>query len=655
MRRLAATALIAWLTVACAPTPSARAMCTTPEGTAALFVTEDCVDPTYSRPVVDGERDLSTPVEHRRVDGHFEGTDVRFSVYLPPSRGWQGRFFQSVYPLDGVDVAERSLRFASASGGYAVQTNASGGYRADAAAAMFSREVAHRYYGSSHRIHGYLYGGSGGSYQTIAAMENSSGVWDGAVPFIVGDPSSIPNNFFIRALGRLVLRDHAAAIADAVAPGGSGDPFAGLDAASRQVLAEITHLGLPVKAWEDPDYVLGLDAEDGLLGFTAQVKQMDPTYADDFWRAPGYLGSQQSALGERIRAARVNGEVTVTGVRRGAAASETVVSVDGDHGSAFDGMIDVRADGVPMSTGTLDGDSGTVTVSGDAAVTLRDALRPGARLHVDNSWYVAATAYPRHQVPVRRDFDAYDQYRLSDGTPRYPQRPLLVGTAISEMVSEGGEHTGKLHGKVIAVSNLLDADAFPWHGDWYSRQVRAALGEDYGNDFRLWLVEGADHIAPPRTPRLVDYTGVLERALLDVVAWAERGVAPAETPRYRVEHGQVAVEPVTGARTGVQAAVDLTAGGHDVLEVAVGQTVRFEVTMEIPLGVESVGVAWDVDGTGDFVQVEHDGTGAVVLNDRYESPGTYFPAVRVSVPRSGDGDSPFARVESLGRMRVIVR
>lgn len=61
-----------------------------------------------------------------------------------------------------------------------------------------SSTVAASYYGTSRQIYGYIYGGSGGSYQTFDAIENSSGVWDGAVPFIPGLPISIPNNFFAR-------------------------------------------------------------------------------------------------------------------------------------------------------------------------------------------------------------------------------------------------------------------------------------------------------------------------------------------------------------------------------------------------------------------------------------------------------------------------
>ena len=43
-----------------------------------------------------------------------------------------------------------------------------------------------------HRAYGYLYGGSGGAFRTISSAENSIGVWDGSVPYVMGSPNTIP-------------------------------------------------------------------------------------------------------------------------------------------------------------------------------------------------------------------------------------------------------------------------------------------------------------------------------------------------------------------------------------------------------------------------------------------------------------------------------
>lgn len=622
-----------------------------------MYINPDCADPLYATPVIDAEDDLQEPITHRRVRGHFEGTQVRFTVYLPARDRWHGRFFQSVYPLEDEHITERNLRFAEASGGYAVQTNASAGYRGDAAAAKLSRTLAGEYYGTDTSIHGYIWGGSGGSYQTIAAMENTDGVWAGGVPFIVGDPTSIPNNFFLRTFARIILRDKAPQIADSVAPGGDGDPYRGLDDAERAAFHEVTSLGVPLRAWEDSRYVLGLDAPDGLLGFASMVKHMDPGFNNDFWTRPGYLGTEKSALGQRIRDVRIDQTVTITRIetREGG----PLISVQGvvDHG--YQGGVDVvpaGATGEDAVMGQWDPDARTLTFGQDLPEAALTALHVGAQVHLDNSWYVALASYARHQLPAANaGFAPYGQYRNSDGTPRYPQRPIRVGPTISQQVSEGGTHTGKITGKVIAVSNLQDTDAFPWHGDWYAHQVRSALGNQYDDNFRLWYNDNADHIAPQRTPRLIDYTGVLERALRDVAAWAEDGVAPPDSSRYTVFDGQVQPGPAAD-RGGVQPAVHLTANGDRRAITHVGEHVNLEATVTLPPGSGAITeAAWDTAGDGNFVPADppFDGHGLTHIAS-FSKPGTYYPAVRIGLRRNGDPQSPFAVAYALGRTRVVV-
>ncbi len=219
-------------------------------------VTATCEDSTYAKPVIDSEQDVTTPVNHHRVSGHFDGTNIKFAIYLPPAQQWKGRFFQYTYPLTDEKATDRAIEFGAASGGYTVQAGSfvALGYRHAAAAAKFAKTMAAEYYGSGDRpIHGYLYGPSGGSYQTIGAAENTTGVWDGFVPMVIGTPMSAPYIFDIRAMAQLVLADKAEQIADAVRPGGSGHPYAGLDKAERTMLKELTRFGVPLAGWQNPD------------------------------------------------------------------------------------------------------------------------------------------------------------------------------------------------------------------------------------------------------------------------------------------------------------------------------------------------------------------------------------------------------------------
>ena len=72
------------------------------------------------------------------------------------------------------------------------------GFRASAAVATYSRVLAAEMYGE-HRPYGYVFGGSGGGYRTMACIENTRGVWDGAVPYIHPTPMSLPRTCAVQA------------------------------------------------------------------------------------------------------------------------------------------------------------------------------------------------------------------------------------------------------------------------------------------------------------------------------------------------------------------------------------------------------------------------------------------------------------------------
>ncbi|WP_337102480.1 Tat pathway signal sequence domain protein [Paenibacillus sp. YIM B09110] len=629
------------------------------------LVTADSVDPLYNKPIIDNETDLTNPVPHHKVSGHFEGTDKKFTFYLPPKSQFKGRFFQLVYPLQDQNATDVNVSFGADSGAYTVQTNGGGGYRVDAAAAKFSKTVAAKYYGWSGRIYGYIYGGSGGSFQTIGALEGTNRVWDGAVPYITGVPTSIPNNFFIRAFARFVLEKKAPQIADAVSPGGSQNPYAGLNDMEQAVLREVTKLGVPLRGWEDYSYLLGLKDPEGLLGFLAVLRNIDPAYVDDFWNKRGYLGTEQSALGDLFRSSKVDYTSTITQVTRNALNVATNLTLDHvpvvPTPSYWLDYTLYAADGTTMVgklSGSFDSKTKVFTIREGNSENVLEAIHNGAKLKIDNRWYLAALTYHRHQVPKESSYTTWNQFRATDGTPIYPQRPLEMGSLISGGVTGGATYTGKIHAKVIMVVNLLDVDAYPWNADWYSTRVKESLGYRYDDNFRVWYNDNADHISPARTSRLVQYDGLLQQALRDVSAWVEKGVSPARSTKYKVVDGQIEVPKQAVVRRGIQPVVDLTVNGAERIDVSAGQTVNFVAKIQVPSGAgRIVGTELDFTGTGAFKAYKFGDprqTVTISMKYKYTKAGTYYPSIRVTSQREGDTKTAFARIENLGRVRVVV-
>jgi hypothetical protein len=229
---------------------------------------------------------------------------------------------------------------------------------------------------------------------------------------------------------------------------------------------------------------------------------------------------------------------------------------------------------------------------------------------------------------------------------------------------------------MITVNCLMDEAAYPWQADWYRARAEAALGDEFGERYRIWFVDHAMHVPPsrylspnegadpiehhgPTDTHVVSYRGILEQALRDVAAWAEEGVAPPASTEYRVDDGQVIVPPTAAERCAVQPVVDLLANGGARAEVAVGEAVDLRATIDVPSGAGVVvSVEWDYDGSGTYADGEEPADPAASAHSTrqhaYAEPGTYFVTVRVASQRPGDIGSPIGRALNLGRARVVV-
>jgi len=663
-------------------------------------------DPFFSEPYVDVDEWRHAPARHRYVHGGFANTETRFSIYLPPAELYQGRFFQHITPVpdsehlaQGLGGEQDKIGFSIESGAYFLETNGGGAsgqpgssvdstiaaYRANAASAQHSREIAAEMYGE-HRPYGYAYGGSGGGYRTIGGAENTSGVWDGFVPYVIGSPMAIPNMFTVRMHAQRILRRRFDQIVDAVEPGGSGDPYEGLDPEERDALTEVTRMGFPLRSWFGYR-TMGMHAFPVLYGGVAAA---DPAYFKEYWTEPGYLGAAMPASLQRDR---VEKDFAIVGLIAEDETSGGPVAAGSRHPGRARGGVDRAwrgsADAALVPIALLLSDSPGVDVMGaDLFVTSGAAegarigllsvvddvavfgpggaesivqLRPGDTVRIDNSGYLAAQTYHRHQVPDAGQFEVWDQFRKPDGSPLYPQRPLLLGPLFAAAAA-GTVQTGRFEGKMIVVASLLDREAFPWQADWYRSRVQEHFGGETDEHFRLWFTDNAlhgDDEAQESPTHTVSYLGMLQQALRDLSRWVEEGVAPPATTSYDVVDGQVVVPLEASRRRGIQPVVSLSVNEGQRAETLCGQEVVFRAAAEVPRDAGSiVALEWDLDGSGRFSMKEAvEVAPRVVLERRFSfaDPGTYFATVRVVAQREANRTSSFARLQNLSRVRVVVR
>jgi hypothetical protein len=668
-------------------------------------------DSLFNKPFIDIDEWRDVPVRHRYIHGGFKGTETRFSFHFPPKKKYQARFFQYITPFpdnenlsQGASGEEDKIGFSIASGAYFIETNGGGridftnprandptigAYRANAASAQFSRAVALEIYGGE-RPFGYAFGGSGGAYRTIGGFENTDGIWDGIVPYVLGSPMAIPNVFTVRMHAMRILKDKFPQIIDALEPGGSGDMYAGLNEEEKEALLEVTEMGFPPKSWFGYE-TMGIH---GFLVLYQGVVMADRKYfEEDFWNVPGYFGANpsESLLKARIqKVSKIKSGIVLDhavdlGLKdpmaeneRGTAdlAWKRIGGTEGEMPVAFQledfipdvdflgGDLIIKSGAAAGNTLQLTKTEGDKIVLGPADPGVLIQIQPGDEVQVDNSNFLAVQTYHRHQVPGK-EYLVWDQFRDKAGNPIYPQRPMLLGPMFT-MGAAGSVPTGKFKGKMILLGSLWDREAYPWQCDWYRERVEENLGDKADDFFRLWFTDHALHGDRPQQEdptRTVSYLGVLQQALRDLSAWVEGGIVPPATTNYKMEDGQIIIPPTAEERKGIQPVVKVLVDGSERTDISVDEKVTFNAIIELPENTGRIIAAdWDFEGKRDF-SVREKLNGYNSFSDQYilkatfkfTKSGTYFPTLRAVSQRNGDVKTEFARIQNLGRVRVVVK
>lgn len=680
-------------------------------------------DSYFGKPYIDSDEQREEPYPHRNVHGGFENTDTRFTFYFISDEEYQGRMFQ---PLEGAHAGHEDafggaamtmmmggLPMAARLGAYMIESNSGHigddmderagpdptlyGYRASAETARLSKFVAEQVYGNAPG-YSYVWGGSGGGRRSPLCIENSEGVYQGALPFMGGgniEPhgttsrvrSEQPIAFAAMFNVQRLLGDKIGSVIDAIQPGGSGNPYEGLTMHEREELSNLYRLGYP----RGDEYMISVPmGQMWLWTATADMLQEeDPDYFDAFWTKPGYIGHDAP---EHIEQDLVDATATVSRVITAQQLcndeefnipeleqARNMAMLLATMGGGFDAAIAIEVKGVgdgyrlgtgfKLTSGKAAGrqlycmnrgrDIYICDGRGDANILRFKDVEPGDTVEVSNRAFLAFCYSYRHHIS---DDPVFDFLRL-DGTPIYPQHTLPLQSPLM-----GVPYSGQYDGKVLWIHHTHDSSLWPPQGIVYERAVHMSQGPEKAKEnFRLQWTDNAEHIGPMMLPSqpgratntwLIEYFPIIEQGLKDLCAWAEKGIAPNGS-NYEYKDGRVYLPDTAAERGGIQPVVKVKANGSLRAEIKAGQSVELEVDAAVPPGAGNIiAIQWDFDGRGLF-KFKHDVDGTknslkLTTSQTYEEPGTYFATAKVLSHREGDVNAQSCRIENLASARIIV-
>ena len=631
-------------------------------------------------------------IPYTQVDAHFNPTQKQASLpagvrsspttvrhgvtwLFPAKPFWQNRFFDAVYPLPMSQSYIGDPTFEFTHGGYVVNVRPGSpnvGYRVDAAAAKLGKAYANKLYGNSAQIFGYIYGISGGSIQTMGAVESTTGVWDGAMPTSLATDGLSLHSFMWDSLYMMAIPPaQRATIAAALRPGSTSDIHAGLNPEQHAVLDELLNAGFGRRALENASFVFSLPFYTaGALAF------VDPSYEDDFWSKPGYEGVNPPSY---LSAAKVDGFAIITSIHRDAHDMPTSIAFEpatvpsmGSMGGEGLKFYVYAADGktrtVGASSSSLNGDlsGATLTVKGQNDSAMLSALTVGGKIRINNRYLLALCFYPRHDIVTNGD-PAYKQYLNQDGTTKYPQRSVPAWMLNSLSTQGGTLETGKIKFKTFIVENLLDPSSYPYTASFYHSQIVKAMGQAPANDMvRIYYNDSADHadlfeIKGDNNSFLVGFGGIWLQALVDLVNWVESGTVPAPSTRHSVdEHNQVTVPATAAERGGIQPIVTLTVNRTDHATVGVNQAVTLNGKIEAPPKTGKI-VQYDwylgrtpVTYEAPTVLPTPQPLVNLTRTVTFPEPGIYELTLRATAQRNGVSDF-WTNVQNLARVQIVVQ
>jgi hypothetical protein len=635
------------------------------------------IDEYFGPAKIDIDEWRDEPVRHRFVHGSFEGTYTRFAFSFPEPENYEGRFIQGLQggrggsEYNGYFMNRHLIAFQNHA--YYIESNQghSGdlsvlkgdlsilGWKASAATALFSREVAKDMYGE-YPHHGYLYGGSGGGLRSITCVEAPIEIWDGSVPFIINRSDMASYFWSVAAWAGFILRDKIKDIVDATDPGGSGNPFEVLENdVQKQALTTLYRAG----------YARGAEFQlkPNPLWTLALRGPREPSYWNDFWTEPGFEGADEDMV---VRSLLIDEDVKISEIITSSQLQELLelepidaillaetrvpketklgMRFTGSHHGYYIGCFIELPNGRKIICTHNVGD----VIAATNELQWLDDVQAGDIVHIDNKRLLAFCFSHRHLVSSR-----YPNMRqfFVDNKPIYKSSSLFL-----DMIPKP---TGKFHGKMILLQNAQDRECWPDAARAYVKSVQEQLGNAINERFRIYWTENATHV-PPVTltgqTRYINYISNVYQALNDLIKWVEDGIQPPISTQYRFdEDGALQLPDSASKRLGIQPVVQATVNGMKRVDIKAGQTVTLNGVAEAPPNTGYfVRMDWDFDGSGTFPHKEDlPGTESkiqLLVKHSYEKPGTYFATFRVFLHRNGDKDDFVRHIINQARVRIIV-
>ncbi|MCC7153348.1 MAG: tannase/feruloyl esterase family alpha/beta hydrolase [Bryobacterales bacterium] len=558
------------------------------------------------------------PVRHFYIHGVVNG-DTRFRVCLPEKAAWKGRVIQYLGGAFGGYELTGDAGVALSAGAVYVESNqghigrfltASPNdshtelqYEASYATLQYAKSRAVEFYGIE-PSYVYVHGDSGGGMRASGLLERFPKSYDGAIGYVgVGSPTALIPKYSRYEEFCYKIASKTQAMADAVRPGGSGDPFAVLSTGDqRAALRAVLLNGFPARQLEQlsPSLVSAQLID-------AMFRVADPDFVSEFWRNRGNAGLE--GFSGKVRA--IQASTIDTGIPQVAGALTNY--------------------SIRFASGAAAGTWRPIVFNKDSSVTLSpyapdaSSVKPGDGFEIDNRELMAWRSYYRYLGP--------------DSPARRPE-------SVVRMLSGDGRPLGQFKGKLMVLYSVDDPYAWASFAVDYDRMVWARQGTSAKERYRLYFFERIPHGPVTRPLWEIPWGGARQKALIDLIAWVERGVPPPPGTSYRVnELNQVVLPAGAAARAGLQPVAVVTANGTpDRLEIRAGQEVVFRVSAADPDNeLEQFEIDYFGTGTGGEKQPAGGRSASAIFRHTYEKPGAHFANVRTT-DKSGISNLAYVRV-----------